>query len=123
MDSERFDGLVRSVGQIQSRRGVLKGLGKGLGAVALGTIGLSRLDAADAKGRKCPPPSGTYTQSCDVTLTCTAGVNTLSGTCDTSSADGYSTVEVPTEIVVNSCKPQHYVISNCGGTLTCGSCP
>ena len=124
MDSERFDRLVRSVGQTQSRRGVLKGLGKGLGAAALGTIGLSRLEAADAKGRKCPPPSGTYTQSCDVTETCsTAGVKTLSGTCDggTDEVTG-ATIKVPTEIIVNTCKPQRYVISNCGGTLTCGSC-
>jgi hypothetical protein len=85
MDSEQFDGLVRRVGQARSRRGVLGGLGKGLGAVALGTIGLSRLEAAAAGNRrvKCPDPSpdSSYGGSCSVAPRCTADGTLLSGTC------------------------------------------
>ena len=35
MDSERFDHLVRSVGQTRSRRSVLQGLGKGADGLLL----------------------------------------------------------------------------------------
>ena len=128
MDSEQFDGLVRRVGQARSRRGVLGGLGKGLGAVALGMIGLSRLEAAEAGKRrvKCPDPSldGTYGGSCSVTPRCTADGTLLSGTCEDGNTDWWTgtAISVPAEILVNSCKRQRYVIANCGGTLTCGNC-
>ena len=129
MDSERFDGLVRRVGQARSRRGVLGGLGKGLGAVALGTIGLSRLEAAAAGNRrvKCPDPSpdSSYGGSCSVTPSCTTDGTLLSGTCQDGNTDPWTggAISVPAEILVNSCKRQRYVIANCGGTLTCGNCP
>jgi hypothetical protein len=121
MDSERFDHLVRSVGQTRSRRDVLQGLGKGLGAAALATVGLSHLDAAEARRRRrCPTPSSTssYQATCtNVSQQCTAGENTLSATCR--AANGAPT---PTSIIVNSCKPQHYYIANCNGILHCGEC-
>ena len=129
MDSERFDGLVRRVGQARSRRGVLGGLGKGLGAVALGAIGLSRLEAAAAGNRrvKCPDPSpdSSYGGSCSVAPRCTADGTLLSGTCQDGGFDEQAgrPTSVPAEILVNSCKRQRYVIANCGGTLTCGNCP
>jgi hypothetical protein len=44
MDGNRFDSLTRAFGSGRSRRGVLKGLG----ATALGAVGLSKLGAAEA---------------------------------------------------------------------------
>ena len=44
MDGDRFDALTRALGAGRSRRGVLKGLG----AAALGAVGLARLDKAGA---------------------------------------------------------------------------
>ena len=46
MDGNRFDSLTRALGSGRSRRGMLKGLG----AAALGAVGLSRIGAAGAAG-------------------------------------------------------------------------
>ncbi|MFN8665510.1 MAG: hypothetical protein U0075_26755 [Thermomicrobiales bacterium] len=69
----------------------------------------------------CPQPASTstYAETCAVTSKCTEAGTTLSGTCDDSGGD-----PIQAEIIVNSCKSQGYVITNCGGVLTCGgSCP
>jgi Stigma-specific protein, Stig1 len=50
MDGDRFDSLTRALGSGRSRRSVVKGLGKGIGAAALGAVGLSRLGKAEAAG-------------------------------------------------------------------------
>jgi hypothetical protein len=48
MESDRFDQLARAVGAGRSRRGILKGLG----AAALGAVGLQRFGAAEAANGK-----------------------------------------------------------------------
>lgn len=61
-----------------------------------------------------------YQYSCyDVSTTCTDDGNILSATCQ---EGDYPWGWYPTEINVNSCKEQNYIVSNCNGTLTCGSC-
>ena len=224
MDSERFDGLVRSFGQVRSRRQTLRGLagagalvallaatpvaadktgkpnkapknpGKGQpgnsppgsgqnGGGLLGSAGPSSdcavmcvchdqcpegqdcfgecfdafsaycedvcasdlscfRDCADQQESACPGPcqpddncpqpsiDSTYAETCgdsadlgefvpgsNLLNTCTADGTTLSGACADHTGDPRDA-----EIIVNSCQPQDYVISNCDGTLRCGDC-
>jgi hypothetical protein len=48
MDGTRFDSLTRALGAGRSRRSIVKSLGKGLGAAAVGAVGLSRLGTTEA---------------------------------------------------------------------------
>jgi hypothetical protein len=57
MDGKQFDSLTRALGAGRSRRSVLKGLGKGLGAAAAGAAGVaafgSRTEAANGGNSDC----------------------------------------------------------------------
>src|SRR5688500_766817 len=94
MDSERFDGLVRSFGQTRSRRQTLRGLagGAAVGALVLGggevVAGKRRGGSPCTRGRQCQTgrcvgTSGAKTCSCSKRYPrcTTSGTSCQDGTC------------------------------------------
>jgi hypothetical protein len=130
MDQERFDRITRTLASGQSRRGLLKGLtGTAIGGL-LATVGIAEASARGAcrepgcsKGKNAVCSS--YAGSCsDITGVCTPDGYILRATCETGQTDEVSgqPVRMATSLNVNTCKSESYVVSNCSGVLTCGSC-
>jgi len=131
MDQERFDRITRTLGSGQSRRGLLKGLtGTAIGGLLV-SVGLAEASAKGpckspgcSKGKN--PICSSYAGTCtDISETCTPDGNILSGMCETGAIDQQigQPVRTATSLNVNTCKSAGYLVSNCNGVLTCGSCP
>ena len=76
MDAQRFDELARKLGNETSRRGVLRGLAAGLGAVVFGLSGRQALIASADVGTNC-----TTDNDCDEGEVC------FRGACDREDGD------------------------------------
>jgi hypothetical protein len=107
MDSERFDGLVRSFGQTRSRRQTLRGL------AALVAGGAFVLGGREASAGTCKPEG----RVCKTSGQCCDGLVTTF--CDSSASSGGHRVGICSK----ACKPNGDTTCEAGSYCCSGCCP